>query len=106
MAMGVLQALDESRRDLLLVSVNGTPDAVTAIKQGWLVATASFDTLRFGCLGMEAAARFLCGEKVPRRIVLPADIIDGTNWAAWDRPYEARPHPDWDATVAAYGEQR
>lgn len=106
MAMGVLQALDETRRDLLLVSVNGTPDAVTAIKQGRLVATASFDTLRFGCLGMEAAARFLRGEKIPRRIVLPADIIDKTNWAAWDRPYEARPHPDWDSTVAAHGEQR
>lgn len=104
MAMGVLQALAETRRALLMVSVNGTPDAVTAIKQGRLLATASFDTLRFGCLGMEAAARFLRGEKIPRRIVLPADIIDESNWAAWDRPYETRPHPDWDTAVAAFGE--
>lgn len=101
MAMGVLQALDETRRDLLMVSVNGTPDAVSAIKQGRLLASAAFDTLGFGCLGMEAAARFLRGESVPRRIVLPANIIDDSNWAAWDRPYEARPLPDWVATVGA-----
>jgi ribose transport system substrate-binding protein len=106
MALGVLQALDETRRDLLLASVNGTPEAVIAVKLGRLVATASFDTLRFGCLGMEAAARFLRGEKIPRRIVLPADIIDETNWAVWDRPYEGRAHPDWESSVAAYGKWR
>jgi ribose transport system substrate-binding protein len=86
--------------------VNGTPEAVAAVKRGRLVATASFDTLRFGCLGTEAAVRFLRGEKIPRRIVLPADIIDETNCAAWDRPYAARAHPDWDSSVAAYGEWR
>ena len=104
MAMGVLQALEETGRKLLLVSINGTPDAVAAIRDGRLLATASFNTLRFGCLAMEAAARTLRGQPVPRRIVLPADIIDDTNWAAWDRPYEARERPDWDATVAAHGE--
>lgn len=103
MAMGVLQALKESGRKLLLVSVNGTPEAVAAVGKGLLLATASFNTLRFGCLGMEAAARYLRGQPVPRRIELPADIIDETNWQAWDRPYEARERPDWDATVAAHG---
>ncbi|MBI4293803.1 MAG: sugar ABC transporter substrate-binding protein [Betaproteobacteria bacterium] len=101
MAMGVLQALDETGRDLLMVSVNGTPDAVAAIKQERLLASAAFDTLSFGCLGMEAAARHLRGEAVPRRIELPTDIIDETNWTAWDRPYEARARPDWDSTVRA-----
>jgi ribose transport system substrate-binding protein len=93
MAMGVLQALDETGRALLMVSVNGTPDAVSAIKRG--------RPLGFGCLGMEAAARFLRGEAVPRRILLPAAIIDSTNWAEWDRPYEARPLPDWASIVGA-----
>lgn len=106
MAMGVLQALDETRRSLLMVSVNGTPDAVDAIRQGRLVASASFDTLAFGCLGMEAAARFLRGETVPRRIVLPSTIIDAANWTDWVLPYDARPQPDWDATLAASSAQR
>lgn len=101
MAMGAMQALDETRRRLLMVSVNGTPDAVIAIKQGRLLASAFFDTLAFGSLAMEAAARFLRGERVPRRIVLPAEIIDQANWAKWDRPYEERPLPDWSSTMAA-----
>jgi ribose transport system substrate-binding protein len=104
MAMGVLQALEETGRQLPMVSVNGTPDAVAAIRGGRLLASASFNTLAFGCLAMEAAARYLRGQPVPRRIVLPADIIDGTNCAAWDRPYEARERPDWDATVAVHGQ--
>ena len=64
-----------------------------------MMAERGFDTLRFGCLGMEAAARFLRGEKVPRRIILPADIIDRSNCAAWDLPYEARPLPEWNSTL-------
>ncbi len=101
MAIGVLQALAETRRKLLLVGVNGTPAAVKAVAQGRLVATACFDTLAFGCLAMEAAARHLRGETVPRRIVLPSAIIDAANWPEWDRPYAARRQPDWDATLAA-----
>ena len=53
---------------------------------------------------MEAAARTLRGQPVPRRIVLPADIIDASNWAQWDLPYEARPRPDWDAVAVACGQ--
>lgn len=104
MAMGVLRALEETGRQLALVSINGTPDAVAAIRAGRLLASASFNTLAFGGLAMEAAARTLRGQPVPRRIVLPADIIDATNWTEWDRPYEARPRPDWDAVAAAYGQ--
>ena len=106
MAMGVLRALQETDRRVSLVSINGTPDAVAAIRAGRLLASASFNTLAFGCLGMEAAARHLRGQPVPRRIVLPADIIDASNCADWDRPYEARPRPDWDAVTAACGEWR
>lgn len=106
MAMGILQAMQETGRKLLLVSINGTPEAVTAVGEGRLLATASFNTLRFGCLGAEAAARYLRGEQVPHRITLPADIIDAGNWKDWDKPYEARPRPDWAAAVAAHGEPR
>ena len=73
--------------------------------QGRLVACVFIEPARFVYIGMEAAPRFVRGETVPRRIVLPADVIDETNWAAWDKPYEARPFPDWVSTVAAYGQQ-
>lgn len=101
MAMGALQALDETGRKTRVVSINGTPDAIAEVRRGRLVATASFNTHRFGCLIVEAAARHLRGESVPRRIVLPADIIDADNAAEWDKPYEQRTPPDWRQTVAA-----
>jgi ribose transport system substrate-binding protein len=106
MAMGVLQALDETGRSALLASINGSPDAVRAVRQGRLVATVSFNTLHFGCLAMEAAVRLARGETVPRRIILPADIIDETNCARWDRPYEERPLPHWDSLTYPTEENR
>lgn len=103
MALGVLDALEETGRSLALVSVNGTPDGIAAIKAGRLLATASFDTLAFGALATEAVARHLAGERVPPKIMLPAGIIDAGNLAAWDRPYEERQLPSWDVALAMNG---
>lgn len=101
MAMGVLEALAETGRRLPVVSINGTPEAVTAIKAGTLLATASFNTLAFGALAVEAAGRHLRGETVPRELILPPPIIDLGNCRQWDLPYEARPVPSWEAALAA-----
>lgn len=101
MAMGALEALQETGRQASVVSINGTPDAIAAVRSGRLVATASFNTHRFGCLALEAVGRHLRGEAVPRQIMLPADIIDSDNAAAWDIPYEQRTPPEWDRVVAA-----
>jgi ribose transport system substrate-binding protein len=105
MAMGALEAFDQAgRAPVPMGSINGTPDAIAAVRTGRLVATASFNTHRFGCLAVEMTLRHLRGERVPPRIVLPADIIDAGNAAAWDVPYAQRTCPDWDAVVRATAE--
>ncbi len=100
MAMGVIDALAESGRTFPIASVNGTPEAVAAIKAGTMLATASFNTLAFGALSVEAAARYLRGESVPRQIILPTAIIDRRNVGDWDKPYEERPVPSWQEARA------
>lgn len=105
MAMGVLEAMSEAGRNFPVVSINGTPEAVTAIAAGRLLATASFDTLAFGALAAEAAARHLRGEPVPRELLLAPTIIDRSNFRQWDLPYDARPIPSWD-TVLEPSERR
>lgn len=95
MGMGVIRALKERMRKARVSSINGTPDAVSAILEGDLFATASFNTHDFGCLAMEAAIRHLKGEIVPKRIMLPADLIDFTNAKQWNISYEARRCPQW-----------
>ena len=71
---------------------------MAAIKAGDLLASASFDAMKMACLAVEAAIRVLSGEKVPAEIVLPVEIVDRTNCAAWDLPYAQRPLPEWRPT--------
>jgi ribose transport system substrate-binding protein len=102
MALGVIDALTAAGKPLCpIVGVNAVPTAIAAIKAGTLLATASFDAMKMACLAAEAALRHLRGERVPREILLPVEIVDRANCAAWDKPFEARELPVWDAIIAA-----
>jgi ribose transport system substrate-binding protein len=100
MALGIIDALHETGRRIPLVSINGTPDAIAAIKAGDMLSTTEFSTLGFGVIAGEAAARHLRGERIPAEIMLPTRIITADNVAAWDKPYEDRDSVFWDDVVA------
>ena len=101
MALGAIEAFEAAGKPLVpVVGVNAVPDAIAAIKTGKLLATASFDAMKMACLAAEAAVRYLKGESVPREIMLPVEIVDRANYAAWDMPFEARALPAWDAAMA------
>jgi len=94
MALGAIDAFEAVGNPLVpIVGVNAVPDAIAAIKSGKLLATASFDAMKMACLAAEAAVRYLRGEQVPREIMLPVEIVDRANCAAWDLPFETRPLP-------------
>jgi ribose transport system substrate-binding protein len=76
--------------------VNALPDAIAAIKAGALLATVDFDAMKIACIATEAAIRHLRGERVPEEIILPVQIVDRANCAAWDKPLEERECPRWD----------
>jgi ribose transport system substrate-binding protein len=99
MATGAIEALDAAGRKSLVIGVNALPEAVTAIKQGKMLATADFDAFKLAAVATEAALRHLCGERVPREILLPVQVVDASNYAAWDKPIEAREAPPWDAVA-------
>ena len=104
MALGVLDALDAqagSEPRPLVAGVNAIPEAVAAIAAGRMLATANFDAMAMSEIATEAAVRHLRGEAVPAEIMLPVEVIDAENCAAWNRPFASRPSPDWDAVVAA-----
>jgi ribose transport system substrate-binding protein len=90
MALGVLDALEATGRQALVVGVNAIPEAIQAIRAGRLLATADFNAMQMGYTATECACRVLRGEHVPATIELPVDIVDVGNCAAWDRPYEQR----------------
>ena len=100
MALGAIEAIEAAGKPLVpVVGVNAVPDAIAAIKSGKLLATASFDAMKMACLAAEAALRYLNGESVPREIMLPVEIVERANCAAWDMPFESRALPEWDAIV-------
>lgn len=99
MSLGIIDALHETGRRIPLASINGTPDAIAAIKAGDMLSTTEFSTLGFGAVAAEAALRHTGGKPVPPEIMLPTQIITADNIAAWDKPYEERDCLTWDDVV-------
>ncbi len=90
MALGVIDALKEAGRTALVVGVNAIPEAIPALKNGELLATADFNAMRMAYLAAEVAVRHLRGESMPKRVQLPVQIVDGKNCHEYDQPYENR----------------
>lgn len=90
MAIGALAALDAAGREAAIVGVNAIPEAIDLIRTGRMVATADFNAMLLCHLATECAIRHLRGEAVPQDIVLPAAVVDQSNYMAWDVPYPQR----------------
>lgn len=99
MALAAIEALESAGRSASVVGVNAVPEAITAIRAGKLLATADFDAMKIAFIATEAAVRHLRGESVPREIVLPVEIVDASNCAAWDLPFMERACPSWDDVI-------
>ena len=99
MALGALEALDAAGLTRTVVGVNAIPDAIAAIRDGRMLATADFNAMKISEIATEAAIRHLRGERVPAEILLPVDVIDRSNCAEWDKPFEERPPIRWEDAV-------
>jgi ribose transport system substrate-binding protein len=104
MAVGVVDALramgGNAGRKAAVAGVNAIPEAVAAIRRGEMLATADFNAMRMAYLATECAVRHLRGEAVPATIDLPVAIVDRSNAHLWDLPYEQRPIPTLEETLA------
>lgn len=100
MALGALDALRAAGRKSAVAGVNAIPEAIAAIKRGEMLATADFNAMQMAALATECAVRHLRGERVPETIDLPVEIVDRRNCSQWDLPYEQRPLPTLEETLA------
>jgi ribose transport system substrate-binding protein len=99
MALGALEALKEANRSAVVIGINGILPAVKLIETGALLASVDFNMFKIGCIATRAATRHLKGEPLPERILLPAEIIDKTNYKAWLVPVEQRACTEWSEVV-------
>jgi ribose transport system substrate-binding protein len=95
MALGVLEALKEARRTSVVIGINGIVPAVKQIETGAILASVDFNMFKIGCTATRAAVRYLKHEPLPEKVILPAEIIDKTNYKAWLVPVDQRSCPEW-----------
>ncbi|MCK8786074.1 sugar ABC transporter substrate-binding protein [Roseomonas sp. NAR14] len=94
MALGAVEALAAAgRANVPVVSINGVPEAVEAVRDGRILAIAEFNGFRIGCVAANLAIRHLRGENVPREVLLPGAIITRANMAEWLVPFAQRRCP-------------
>jgi ribose transport system substrate-binding protein len=99
MALGALDALDALGRQAFVAGINAVPEAIEAIKAGRMLATADFNAMDMAYIATECALRYLRGERVPKEIMLPVQVVHRANCGAWDKPFEERECPKWDAVT-------
>ena len=99
MALGALEALNEAGRTATVIGINGILPAVKQIEAGKLLATVDFNMFKIGCTATVAALRYLHRETLPDKVMLPAEIIDKSNYQAWLVPVAQRTCSDWAALV-------
>lgn len=99
MALGAIEALDAANRKAMVIGINGTKEAVDAVKAGKMLATGDCDGFLQGCIGVMGAVRHLRNMPVPKEVIFPITVFDSTNYQGADIPYESRDCPPWEKIV-------
>jgi ribose transport system substrate-binding protein len=100
-AMGALEAVDQAGRlkEIKVVGIDASPDAIKAILKGRLFGSIRVDPPLAGYMVVKAAIKHLQGEKVPKRVLVPPVIVNKENASRYDVSYEKAPFPSWDEVL-------
>lgn len=79
MALGVVEAVEEAKADILVVGVDGIGEAYDSIKAGKLDATVDSFGYYMSQVATEVTLRILEGQDIPRVVHTPQALIDSSN---------------------------
>ena len=96
MAIGAMDALADASSKAQIVGINGTKEAVDAIKAGKMLATGDYNGFVQGCIGTAIAIRYLRHEPVPKKVTQPSVVVTRANIGPYDVPVDQRKCPAWD----------
>jgi ribose transport system substrate-binding protein len=100
MAIGAVDALKSAGRKALVVGINASREVMDLIKSGDVVGSGDYDTFAQGCVGVELAVQALRKAAAPQQVLLKPVVVDKTNAAPFDQPYEQRQCPTLASVVA------
>lgn len=100
-ALGCIEAIDAAGRlkEIKVTGVDANYDAAKSIMEGRQFASVDYSGHDQGYLVTKAAIKYLKGEKIPKRIILPVTIVTKENAQKWTVPFEQRPIPNYDEIV-------
>ena len=96
MAIGAIEALDGANRKAQVIGINGTKEAVDAIKSGKLLASGDYNGFVQGCLGTMMAIRSLRKEPIVTEIVLKPTVITRPTTSPTTCRWKQRTCPSWE----------
>ena len=99
MATGAIEALDGAARKSLVTGINGTQEAIDAIKSGKLLATGDYNAFQQGCLGAMIAIRNLRKLPIKTEILLKPSVVNKENFKDYDTPLDQRKCAAWEDAV-------
>ena len=79
MALGVVEAVEEAKADILVVGVDGIGEAYDSIREGKLDATVDSFGYYMSQVATEVTLRVLAGQDIPRVTHTPQALIDKNN---------------------------
>lgn len=75
MALGALEAVKASGREIMIVGFDATDDAVQSVQNGELAATVAQQPKMIGAYGVETASKILAGESVEASIPVELQLV-------------------------------
>lgn len=79
MALGAERALKTANKNIVVVGVDGSPDACTSIKASELTASVAQDSYTMGKTGVETLVKAINGKKVEKNISIPSIFVTPEN---------------------------
>ena len=75
MALGALEAVQVTRKDIAIIGFDATDDAVLAVKDGTMKATVAQQPDLMGAIAVETALKIINGETVEKNIPVEVTLI-------------------------------
>ena len=93
MAIGAVDALKSYSRKAAVVGINASREVMDLIRSGDVIGSGDYDTFAQGCLGVAMAVNYLRKAAVAAEVMLKPLVVDKTNNAPFDQPYDKRECP-------------
>ena len=100
-ALGCIEAIDAAGRlkEIKVTGCDANYDAAKSIQAGRQFASIDYSGHDQGYLATKAALKYLNGEKIPKRVILPVVFVTKDIAQKWTVPFEERPVPNWGEIV-------